>query len=263
MKVNCIILRALFTVNKALVALDNYVTLRSEVELKEEVRNQVNGLKLIAYIPENCLFVDHSVMIGDSVFNNYTIQDNQLTVLLASDSDIVHFCIVPTQGGEYAPNGFIEFTMTGRTIRQPIGTAYFKAEGLTIYAPSITSQKTIPVKGIVPAQSLVRVYDDDELIGQTTALANGHWAMSCDLQSATGFSFHNIRAEVTTTQGLTLQTETKEVVYDETLNEPVRVMMYNTAHSATSLELQEYVTNFDYQNPSMAGRVYWYWPDYL
>jgi len=252
-----------FSVNKALIALNNYVTLRSAVEFKENIRDQVSDLKLIADIPANCSFVAGSVMIGDSVFKNYTIQNNQLTVPMASDSDIVHFCIIPLQGGDYAPNGYIEFTLNGKTIRQPIGAAYFKAEGLKMYAPDITSRKSISLKGIVPANSLVKVYDNDEFIGQTTALANGNWTMmQYDLLNANVFSFHSIRADVITPQGLTLQTETKEVVYDETFNEPINVTMYNTAHASGSLNLQGYVTVFDFLNPTMTSKIYWYWPNY-
>ena len=252
----------LFSVNKSLIALDNYVTLRGEIAFKEAYRAEVGSVKLIADIPEDCSFVDSSVMVGDSVFNDYTIQDNQLTVLLATDSAIVHFCIIPSKGGDYTPNAFVEFTLSGKTIRQPIGAAYFKAEGLKIYVPDITSNKTITAKGIVPAESLVKVYDNDEFIGQITALANGNWTMQCDLQDTSGFSIHSIHAEVTTPQSLTLQTETKDVVYDETLVIFSKVTMYNTAHRSTSLELQEYATTFDFLNPSMMPKIYWYWPNY-
>jgi len=217
-----------FSVNKSLVSVGNYVTLRSRVEFKYEYRTQVGNLKLIAYIPDQCTFVGHSVMIGDSVFNGYTVQNNQLIVPLADASDIVHFCIIPNRAGDYAPNAYIEFTLNGKTIQQPIGAAYFQAEGLSIYVPNITAQKTITVKGIAPAGSLIKIYDNDIYAGSTTAFGTGNWAMSFDLQAPNGFSFHNIHGEVTTTQGSSLLTETKEVIYDETFNQIYKATMYNT-----------------------------------
>jgi len=251
-----------FSVNKTSIAIGNYVTLRSEIEFKGAYQTQVSNVKLIVDIPEQCSFVNNSVMTGSAIFNGYTLQNNQLTIPLANYSDVVKFCIIPTQGDAYAPNGFIEFTLNGNTIRQPIGTANFTAEGLSIVVPSLTAQNTIPVSGIVTANSLVKIYDGDQQIGQTTALANGNWNTKCDLYKPYAFSLHEIHAEVTTPQGLAMQTETKEVVHNISAIEVSKVTMYNTAHQSGSLDLYEYTTVFDFLNPPKQGGIYWYWPNY-
>ena len=251
----------LFSVNKSTIAIDNFVTLRGAIEFKEEYRGQIGNLKLIVDIPDSCSFFDKSVMIGNSVFSGYLLQNNQLIIPLATDSDIVHFCITPAQAGNYAPNGFIEFTLNGKTIRQPIGAANFEVEGLSIFVPSITAQKTIPVRGITTAKSLIKIYDDNELIGQTVALADGNWKTSCNLYEPIGYSYHNIHAEIITPKGKILQTETKEVFYDETDIEVYRVIMYNTSHRFNSFLTSE-VTEFDFLNPPTKGAIYWYWPSY-
>jgi len=247
----------LFSVNKSTIAIDNFVTLRSAVEFKEEYRGQIGNLKLIVDIPDSCSFFDKSVMIGDSVFDGYTIQNNQLTVPMKTDSDIVQFCIVPKQGGNYAPNAYIEFTLNGKKIRQPIGAAYFQAEMFSIYTPNTIAQKTITLRGIVPAKSLVKIYDNDTYIGQTTALANGSWKFQGDLYEAYNYTFHDIHGEILTTQGLSLQSRTIEVFYDSTTVKLSNVTMYNTDfHHIVN------ITKFDFLNNKTTGNSYSYYPAY-
>jgi len=201
-------------------------------------------------------------MRGNSVFNGYTLQNNQLTIPLTNYSDVVKFCIIPSQEGNYAPNGFVEFTLDGKTIRQPIGTANFMAEGLNIVVPRLTTQNTIPIRGVATPLSLIKIYDNEELIGQTTALANGNWNIQCKLYEPYPFSIHNIYAEITTSQGLVLETVVEHVIHNISAIQVSKVTMYNTAHPSGSLELKEYVTEFDFLNPPEKGGVYWYWPNY-
>jgi hypothetical protein len=251
-----------FSVNKSQIAIGNYVTLRAEIDFKEQHLPNISNVKLVVDIPEKSPFVNNSVMIGSEVFNGYSLSNNRLTVPLANDSDIIRFCITPTEWGSFVLNGFLEFTLDGKTIKQPIGVAKFAAESLTILAPSYTAQTTIPVRGLVTPKSSVKVYDNEVLVGQTTANGNGNWSIKCPLHEPGDFSFHEIYAEIFTTQGTNLKTETAEVIFDVDAIEVSKVTMYNTAHRAASLDLQEYASVFDFLNPPLKGDVYWYWPQY-
>ncbi|GHT64340.1 hypothetical protein AGMMS50239_21860 [Bacteroidia bacterium] len=254
--------KTLFSVNKTTIAIGNYVTLRGEIDFKEDYSDKISNVKLIVDIPENSTFVAGSVMVGGSVFGGYTFNNNQLIVPLANKPDVVHFCIIPIEGGAYYSNGFVEFDLEGGTIRQPIGAAWFSAENLSIIVPNYTAQKTIPVRGVVTPRSLVKVYDNGALIGQTTAFPNGNWLIRCPLNEPDLFSFHNIQAEILTPQGVTVWTETKETVFYEKAIEVSKVTMINTAHPANSQDLCEYVTVLDFLDPPNAAALYWYWPAY-
>ncbi|MDR3339881.1 MAG: hypothetical protein LBT25_07320, partial [Candidatus Symbiothrix sp.] len=251
-----------FSVNKPQIAIGNYVTLRAEIDFKEKYLPDISNVKLVVDIPEKSPFVNNSVMVGSVVFNGYSLINNRLTVPLSNYPDVIRFCIIPTEWGSFVLNAFLEFTLDGETIKQPIGIARFAAESLTILAPSYTAQTTIPVRGLAMPKSSVKVYDNEVLVGQTTANGNGNWLFFCDLQEPGIFSFHDIYAEVYSPQGLMMQTETKEVLFYKNAIEVSKVTMYNTAHRASSSNLYECVSVLDFLNPSLEGAVYWYWPSY-
>ena len=71
-----------------------------------------------------------------------------------------------------------------------------------------------------------------------------------------------MHAKVTTKQNLILTSEEKDLFYNINAIEIKTVTMLNTAHTAASLDLYEYKTVYDFQNPSAESAVYWYWPSY-
>jgi hypothetical protein len=218
---------------------------------------------LIVEIPEHCDFVANSVMMWNTVTNNYSLNGRKLTIPLEADSSVVRFCIIPVQGDNYAIDGFVEFTLDNdKTIKQPIGAVLFAATDLNIIVPTLTAQRTIPVRGVSSPKSTVNVFDNGELISQTFALANGNWSLKCTLTGEDEFSYHDLYAEIITPQGSSILTETKEVIYDPNAVEVSKVTMYNTAHTAASQALFEFATVFDFIDPPKEGGVYWYWPNY-
>ncbi|MDR3338658.1 MAG: chitobiase/beta-hexosaminidase C-terminal domain-containing protein, partial [Candidatus Symbiothrix sp.] len=251
-----------FSVNKSQITIGNYATLRAEIDFKEQHLPNISNVKLVVDLPEKSPFVNNSLMVGTAVSNGYSLSNNRLTVPLSNYSDVVRFCVSPTAWGSFELNAFLEFTLDGKTIRQPIGFVRFVAENLSIFAPECTAQTTIPVQGLAPAKSLIKVYDNEVLVGQTTANSNGFWLTWCALHEPGEYSLHAIYAEVFTTEGTALRTETIEVIYNVDAIEVSRVTMYNTAHAASSLALEEFVTVADFLNPPSKAAVYWYWPAY-
>ena len=249
--------QTLFSVNKTSITAGNYLTLRTVIDFKEAYTEKVSNVKLITDIPEQCSFVSNSIIIGNSVAAGYSVNNNRLTIPLTNYSDIIRFCIVPVQRGSYTPNAFVQFDMDGKTITQPIGAANFTVEDLSIFVPDVTAQNEITVRGAAAANSEIKVYDEDVLIGQTQALATGDWSLLCELYNPYAFSYHNIHAEVTTTGGLTLQTETKQVTHNITAIEPAKVTMINTSYPHN-----EEITVFDFLNPSQKKLSYNYYPAY-
>ena len=250
-----------FTVNKSSVVAGNYLTLKSTFDFKPEYAASVSDVRLVVDLPEGTSFVENSVMAGSSIVP-YILDDNRLTVALSDYREQVRFCVIPITNGEQNPNAFVEFSLEERNIQQPIGAACYIAKGLTFSVPSTVTRTTLPLSGTARAGSAVEIYDNDILIGQTTVLGNGTWRTACDLYEPHNLSKHSLYVKVTTTQGLKLQSQTKEVLFDKNGIEVSKVTMINVAHPATSLDLCEYVTVFDFQNPPASIPAYWYWPSY-
>lgn len=201
-----------FTVNKQSVTVGNYVTLRATVDFKNEYADKVSNVKLVVDIPESCDFVDNSVMVGAGT-SNYTVGKNRIIVELANINEIVRFCVKPNTGGFCNPNAFVQFTLDGKEVLQPIGTVEFKADQMKISVPEITSLTSVVINGIATADSEVRVYDNGVLVGTTHSLANGQWASKVELYKPYDWSCHSISAEIVSPDGMCYSTDTKRLEY--------------------------------------------------
>ncbi len=203
-----------FTANKTNIVAGNYLTLTGRVIFKPEYADKVSDVQLIFDMPESCSFITGSVMIGNNINYTYHIDNNRLTIPILNHSDKVRFCITPTQAGEYTPSALIQFKLNGNTITQPIGAALFAVEDLSIDVPSTTAKTSIFVSGQTIGKSKIEIYDNNTKIGETTALANGKWNTTCELNKPYNLSVHSIHAKVTTPHGINLQSATKECRYD-------------------------------------------------
>ena len=252
-----------FTVNKPSIVMGNYLTFTAKVDFKEAYVSQVSNLSLVIDLPESVSFVNASLMVG-SRMGDYVFEDHRLTVPVNSLADLerIRFCAIPAQAGEFAPTAYVTFTLAGKTVQQPIGSATFTSKGLSVSVPPTIADTTFAVSGTATGLAKVEVYDGLELIGSTTASASGLWSVRCELVDASPFTKHDIYARITTKDGVEMLTETQTVTYNPYHIEVDKVLMINTAHGGGSLALKQYVTKFDFQNPSLEKKVYWYWPNY-
>ena len=250
-----------FSVNKSQITAGQYLTLRGQIDFKPIYQGRVSDIKMVFELPQNCSFVDNSVMAGNAI-SSYTLEKNRLTVPLENESDQVRFCVIPTIGGLYSPSASIEFVVDGKTMRQPIGSVVFTVSNLSITVPSLVAKTTVPVLGTAVGKSEVEIFDNGVSVGHATALANGFWNTEIELNDPINLSTHSIYAKVVTKEGLELQSDVQELLYDQNAIEPTKVTMINVAHPASSLDLCEYVTVFDYTNPGKTSKPYWYWPNY-
>ncbi len=252
---------SLFSVNKTSIVAGNYLTLKGKIEFKSAYTSKVSNVSLVVDLPESCSFVENSVMVGSKIAG-YTLEGNRLTIPLTGKyTDQVRFCIIPTVGGDYAPNAFAQFTLEDKEILQPIGNVNFTVEGLTISVPSTVAKTSVPISGTVQhGNSTIEIFDNGVKIGETTSLANGVWSTTCELDEPYNLSTHRIYAKVTTKQGLELLSETQECMYDKNNIEVKTVTMINVSHRVGNY--YEEKTVFDFQNPAKSIPAYWYWPDY-
>lgn len=212
------------SVNKSQITTGNYLTITGKIDFKPAYANSVSDVKFIVSLPEKTSFLENSVMRG-STTASYTYADNQVVVPLDYYGERVRFCLIPTAGGDHTATAQVQFTLNGKTITQPIGNVNFVVKDLSISVPSAVAKTTMPVSGTAPSKSTVEIYDSGTLIGQTTALANGSWATTVELEKPYNLSTHSIYAKLTTANGLEMQTETKEVLYDMSCIEAKTVTM--------------------------------------
>lgn len=243
-----------FTVNKAAVVAGNFLTLTGKVDFKSNYASKVSDVEMIIDLPDNCEFVDNSVMLGNSTAS-YSLDGNRLIVPMPRYTDRLRFCILPTLGGDYAPSAMVRFTNDDTNVTQPIGSARFSVQNLVINVPKTVAKSAIPVSGVAPAKSQVEIYDNNVLIGTTTTFANGAWSATCELDKPYNLSTHKIYAKITDSNGLELKSETMECRYDMYAIQVSKVKMYHdNPEQNTTYEL-----TFDFLNPSGQNENYIYY----
>lgn len=215
-----------FTANKSSIVAGNYLTLTAKVDFKSVYRDNVSGVKLQFELPEGTNMVDGSLMIGSTV-SYYQLNGRTITVPLDNShiTDRVRFCVIPTQSGTFAPNASVAFRLKGKDMVQPIGSAQYAVQDVSIRVPERTRTREIVVSGVAQSRAEVSIYDGTELIGSTKALANGYWSVNCLIASAYNLTDHNISAKIVTSNGMEMATETKTCTYDEQYTEVKSVAM--------------------------------------
>lgn len=216
----------MFSVNKTSVTAGNYLTLKGKIDFKNVYASKVSNVSMVIDLPESAEFVENSVMVGTSI-SSYTLDGNRLTIPLERYTDQVRFCIIPTTGGDYAPNAFAQFTIDGKEVLQPIGSAHYIVESMTLYAPDKTANKSVVFKGGTFSDSQIKIYDNGVLIGETRSLANGNWSIKCELYEPREYSKHIVYAQITTPQNVRIETERKNIIYDVNFVYPTKVTMFN------------------------------------
>lgn len=252
-----------FTSNKASVVVGNYLTFTLKADFKEVYAPQVDNITVLIDLPQELSYVNGSMMVG-SKLTSCDVNGQRLEVAVGSISELqrIRFCAVPNRGGDYAPTAYLHFNLSGHDVTQPVGSAPYTAQDMSVNIPSVLGKAEFAVSGTATVRASVELYDGIDLIGSTTALANGMWNVKCELVDPKPFSLHNIYARIVSKDGVEMQTETYSVSYNPYNLQVLKVQMINTAHPATSLDLKDYVTEFDFQNPSLEKKTYWYWPSY-
>lgn len=250
--------RTSFSVNKTEVNAGQYLTLSSFIDFKSAYASGVSDVKLIVDLPQSASFVNGSVMIGNNIAD-YTYSNGTIIIPLDNLSERIRLCIVPTAGGNYSPAASVQFIFDEKTITQPIGSVNYTVKNLTLNVPAVVASTTIPVSGSAIGKSKVKVYVDNMLMGQTTALANGSWATTVELSAPENLSTHEVFAVITTTDDMEMLSETQIVTYDETAVEVDNVTMYYTNPEENWWRGKNYELVHNFRNPSIKAHRYVYY----
>lgn len=248
--------------NKSSVTTGNYLTWSSKIDFKAVYKPGVSNVALMVDFPEGCDLVAESIVQGSNIMP-YTYDGNRLTVQLGDMyASLLRFCVIPTHGGTLNLTGSVSFDYEGKTIIQPLGTASSIIKDLSISVAEVTSSGNFSVSGTSTSRAEVSVYVNGELSSTGVANAKGEWSLSCSLDSPEKYQAYPVYAEIRNSNGTTLQSECRSITYDPSAPLVSKVTMINTAHPASSLNLCDYVTVFDFLNPQTSIDPYWYWPSY-
>lgn len=245
---------AVFESNKTNIVAGNYITLRGKALFADAYKNDVSNISMVVELPASAKFVEGSVMVGNEVLSSCKPTNGRIVIPVSNPSDLVRFCVIPTESGEYTPTAMAQFTYQGAERVQLIGNATYTVENLSISVPAEVARTKFRVAGAALANSEVSVYDGETLIGQTTTNAFGSWDLMVELQNPFNLSRHPIYAVVNTADGMTMKTETSFVRYDKYAIEVDYVNMTVSNHVVDDMHI-----TFDYKTGTTNRSYYDYW----
>ena len=215
-----------FSVNKQNVTMGQYVTLKAQVDFKPAY--EAENVQMFFDLPNGCEVVEGSVMVGNHTAP-YNVYEQRLSVDVDAPSSgetlpLVRFCVVPTASGVLQVTATVSADLNGRSTRQPIGSAIFSVDDLALNVPATTGRRLLPVTGMAVPLATVEVFDGDVSIGQTTAISTGFWSVMCPLDRPYNLTSHTIHAEITTPEGVTMQSESQTVTINRGNLTPVLTM---------------------------------------
>ena len=237
-----------FSVNKSQVTVGNYVTLRAQVDFKDDLT--LREAKLNFDLPDGCSLVEGSVMVGNQL-GQYQEEGNRVIVPISTVGDQVCFCVMPTREGYYEPTASVNFNTGWVELTQPLGSVSLTAQALSIYVPQQSAGGILPVSGMAIANSSLQVYDDNVLIGQTVAGPAGNWQVTCALHNPYNLSEHPLHATCTTPEGLQLLSATTTVTINHGTLTPVVTMNFFPEAGHPSYLM------WDFHNSTVSSPTYW------
>ena len=239
-----------FEANKTSLTVGNYVTLSSRIGFKEEFADKINDVSLQVELPSGCELVPNSVIIGKTLAS-YTNNNGRIIIPISQTdtNERIRFCITPTESGDYTTTAFVAFSLDDDVL-QPIGSALFTAEDISITAPNLIANTEFGVSGTCTPYSSVEVYDGINRIGATTSKADGSWFAKAELDEPINLSMHDIHALISTPANVELKTETRRLIYNKGgIVAKSVTMIYNSNK-----------TLFDFEHPELAIPAYTYVP---
>ncbi len=241
--------QTLFQTNKTDVAVGRSFTVRAQASWKEAYQDRISDIKWIFDIPEGCVYVNGTLSADGELCAGAEFGDTRITVPVADASSLIRLCLMASEQGTYRINGFLQFTLDGEEILQPVGTAEVKAGELSFQICDRTNTKLVSASGVAPAWADIKIYDNDVLVGITSSNNSGQWSADFELYQPYTYSTHKIYASIMTREGVTLRTGTKELLYQYSAS-PVAVKRVKMIYG-------QYTVDFDFTGNEAAGSRYY------
>ena len=214
-----------FYVNKTHTEKTQYVTLYATAPFLEEYDSRVRNVKWVIDLPEGLALTEGTVSIDGSRIDNYEQNNGRLSVQAENTTGKMRMCLAAAEEGDWEISGYLQFTVNGKTVLQPVGTAAVSvgAYPFSFELPDKTMDEVIPLSGQGPANAKIEFYDNGFLVAKTTTSYRGNWACDLPLHMNSANTYrndHSIYAMVTPPYGSAFQSAADTVTYLNIENRP-------------------------------------------
>ncbi|KAK8836090.1 hypothetical protein M9Y10_040047 [Tritrichomonas musculus] len=191
----------------------SFFVFKGKFEFKSIYKRNVSNLKIIIDIPDNCNYVQGSLIINQKLAS-FSLIDNKMVIPTLNEIESFRFCLIPQIGGKYIISPFIEFEYENKTIIQPINSAEIEADDMNFYVPKETSKKAIDIYGNAAFNSQIIAYDNDLIVGQTKSDINGDWMINMELVNPSTYSNHKIFIKIVVSKDIEIKSDVHFLTYN-------------------------------------------------
>lgn len=245
-----------FIGNKSSITTGNFLTLSGRIDFKDSYKNRISDVKMVIDLPEECEFIEQSVIQGSSMLP-YSLDINRLEIPLGDNysANTVRFCVMPTYSGSFNASAYVSFVYDGQSLTQPLGAVTSEVKDIELIVPGVISEKRLTVKGKALVNSLIKIYWDGILMGSTQSNGAGEWESNLEFEYIKPFTLHSLHASIENESGTLLVSETKSILFDNDCPQLFGVEMMNLAHRYGHVAPE--ITYFDFVTNSKPT-PYWY-----
>lgn len=243
--------KTVFQTNKTSYSVGDYLSVRASAAFKPEYADLVSDITWIFEYPEGLAYADATLSANSQLCSNASFEAGQIRVPAEQMSDVMRFCLLVEQPGTYSINGYLEFSIDGTSIRQPIGTMTVTAGELSFEMCEVTEETRVTASGTAPRYSRIEIYDNEVLVGQTTADISGNWLVSFELYEPYTSTLHKVYAKMTTPDGKMVKSRTQDLTYRY---DPSGTKLGKVTMIVSYLGNEQTVV-FDFQNQEQTGQL--------
>lgn len=243
--------KTVFQTNKTSYSVGDYLSVRASAAFKPEYASLASDAAWVFEYPEGLAYADATLSANSQLCSNASFETGRIRVPAGQMSDVMRFCLLVEQPGAYSVNGYLEFSIEGTKIRQPVGTMTVTAGELSFNMCEVTEETRVTASGTAPRYSRIEIYDNEVLVGQATADIAGNWLVSFELYEPYTSTLHKVYAKMTTPDGKVVKSRTQDLTYryDPSGTKLGKVTMI------VSYLGKEQTLVFDFQNQEQVGQL--------
>ena len=166
-------------------------------ELKYEVKDglDLTDKKVVIRIPSNSELIESTLKIDRVVATDYSLDKNKLTVPVEADSGMITFSVKPSEYNTLLTYAIMNFRVDGENKTEVIGVVNSSVPDISLKMDSVTNKGNFLVEGIAPPLSTIKLYVDDEQVGETTAVKSGNYAADINIPSPKNYRTYTVTAK--------------------------------------------------------------------
>ena len=211
---------------------NGYIKMIVQYKLKEQLAESISDKNVQIRMSANFNLKEDTICIEGVMCQNYTYEDNLLTVPVVASSGTISFYISPQDSEKVASYAQMTFRKDGRLSKEIIGIINEEMNRLTISAENMTSGATVQVSGVGPKSTEISLYIDDKIAGSVSTSKSGRYSAKVTIDAPV-----NKQQYVISAKEAGGQTAQQVVTYQENIPEVTSFDLYYNNHSNAAINL--------------------------